>query len=184
MFTIARKTAFAFAAVMALGSIALVTTDASARGFGGGHGGSFSKMGGGGFKGGGFKGGGFYKPHFKPHFVHHYHPHWRIGLRRHYWVAPVVATAVATRYVAQPTWNRCNCLTKEYTPEGAVVFKDLCTKEMAMNPPVTAPAPTAYDPTQLPTVQGSTMLPQQQVVTQQMALPVQQPAPLPALQPR
>jgi hypothetical protein len=34
----------------------------------------------------------------------------------------------------------CNCLTKTYTPEGAVVFKDLCTKEMASAPVDGAPA--------------------------------------------
>jgi hypothetical protein len=64
----------------------------------------------------------------------HWHPHWHFGWRRPYWIAPVVATGAVT-YAAAPTWNRCSCLTKEYTPEGAVVFKDLCTKEMAMNPP-------------------------------------------------
>jgi hypothetical protein len=45
--------------------------------------------------------------------------------------APVVST------------SRCTCLTKEYTPEGAVLFKDVCTNEAAMNPPAVAPAPTA-----------------------------------------
>ncbi len=30
------------------------------------------------------------------------------------------------------------CLSKEYTPEGAVLFKDRCTTEMAMNPPAVA----------------------------------------------
>ena len=28
----------------------------------------------------------------------------------------------------------CTCLTKGYTPEGMVVFKDQCTKEMASAP--------------------------------------------------
>jgi hypothetical protein len=41
------------------------------------------------------------------------------------------------------TTNRCTCLTKEYTPEGAVLFKDVCTNEAAINPPAVAPAPTA-----------------------------------------
>jgi hypothetical protein len=184
MFTINRKTVLAFAAALAVGSMALVSTDASARpgGFGGGM-----KSGGGGFKHTtsikhpgfkhpGFKHPGFKHPGFKhPNFVHH-HPHWkwRYGLRRHYWVAPVVATGIATRYVSQPTWNKCNCLTKEYTPEGAVVFKDLCTQEMAMNPPVSAPAPAAYNPSQAPSIQGS--VPMQQ----QMAMPAQ----LPGLQAR
>jgi hypothetical protein len=34
----------------------------------------------------------------------------------------------------------CNCLTKEYTPEGTVVFKDLCTREIASAPVDGAPA--------------------------------------------
>jgi hypothetical protein len=42
-------------------------------------------------------------------------------------------------YVAsRPVISRpgpCTCLTKEYTPQGAVVFKDRCTNEAAMNPP-------------------------------------------------
>lgn len=179
MFT--RKTIIALTALASLSSFALVSTEASAK-MGGGFGGGM-KFSGGGFKGGG--GGAFKQPHnfkFKPHFTHHHHPHWRVGFRRHYWVAPVVTTAVATRYVAAPTWNKCSCLTKEYTPEGAVVFKDLCTKEIAMNPPATAPAPAAYDPNQAPQIQGS-LQPQvqpqvytQQVMpqAQQMAMPVQQ----------
>ena len=71
-------------------------------------------------------------PPLKPHWPHH-HPHWH---HVHYrpWVAPVVvggAAYVASRPVAGP----CTCLSKEYTPEGVVVFKDRCTNEMAMNPP-------------------------------------------------
>src|SRR5215467_7064709 len=85
----------------------------------------------------------------------HWHWHWRFGWRRPYWVAPVVATGVAT-YAAAPAWNRCSCLTKEYTQEGVVVFKDLCTQEMAMNPPanpgaasdMTAPQQQGYLPPQ------------------------------------
>jgi hypothetical protein len=100
---------------------------------------------------GGIKHPQFKHPHVHPKFVQHHHRHWRWGWRRHYWVAPVVTTAVATGVVAAaPTWNRCSCLTKEYTPEGAVVFKDLCTKETAVNPP--AVHPTAYDPAQDPAV--------------------------------
>ena len=38
--------------------------------------------------------------------------------------------AVAPAYTARP----CNCLTKEYTPDNLVVFKDLCTKEVASAP--------------------------------------------------
>jgi hypothetical protein len=86
-------------------------------------------------------------PTFNPH--HHVHwPRWwwwRYTWRRPYWIAPVIATgAVATgaaaSYATTPTTNRCTCLTKDYTPQGAVVFKDVCTNEMAMNPPAGAPA--------------------------------------------
>lgn len=37
-------------------------------------------------------------------------------------------------FVAPVAEGTCNCLTKTYTPDGAVVFKDLCTKEMASAP--------------------------------------------------
>ncbi len=40
----------------------------------------------------------------------------------------------------------CNCLTKSYTPEGVVVFKDLCTKEMASAPVEGAPAQASEVP--------------------------------------
>ncbi len=42
-------------------------------------------------------------------------------------------------YVAPVVEGTCNCLTKGYTPEGTVVFKDLCTKEMASAPVEGAP---------------------------------------------
>lgn len=60
--------------------------------------------------------------------------------RPRYWYPPVVVggpTYVASRPVAAAP-GPCTCLSKEYTPEGAVLFKDRCTNEMAMNPP---PAP-------------------------------------------
>ncbi len=65
-------------------------------------------------------------------------PHWHVHYRYpRLWYAPrpVVYGAVAPVI----TGGRCTCLTKEYTPEGVVVFKDLCTNEMAMNPPAIAP---------------------------------------------
>ena len=80
------------------------------------------------------------KPHWHPHRPHH--PHVVVWRHRHPIVVgtrPVVVTAVPAVVPA----GRCTCLTKEYTPEGAVVFKDTCTNEMAMNPPAVAPAPTA-----------------------------------------
>ncbi len=94
------------------------------------------------------------KPTFKPILGiviknPHPHPHWWWWSHwRPYWIAPTVVTgAVAGGAVARggvsyaataPATNRCNCLTKEYTQEGAVVFKDVCTNEMAMNPPANA----------------------------------------------
>jgi len=158
-----RKSTFlALAAVASLG-IAFSSTSASAfGGHGPGHGPGL-----GGMRVGGIGGARIIGPHV-PHGpgiafrrvvrVHpHWHWHWRFGWRRPYWVAPVVATGVAT-YAAAPTWNRCSCLTKEYTQEGAVVFKDLCTQEMAMNPPanpgaassdMTAPQQQGYLPPQV-----------------------------------
>ena len=44
--------------------------------------------------------------------------------------------------VRTATPGPCTCLSKEYTPEGAVLFKDRCTNEMAMNPPAQAPQQT------------------------------------------
>jgi hypothetical protein len=68
-------------------------------------------------------------------------PTWSVGYRRPYWIAPVVTYAVARpEVVAGP----CTCLSKEYTPEGAVLFKDRCTNEAAMNPPAEAPLQTTY----------------------------------------
>lgn len=58
-----------------------------------------------------------------PHFHHHYRYVWR-----HDYVRPIGYVA----RVGEP--SLCTCLTKEYTPEGVVVFKDLCTKEMASAP--------------------------------------------------
>jgi hypothetical protein len=43
--------------------------------------------------------------------------------------------------VARPvvtTSGPCTCLSKEYTPDGRVLFKDLCTNEAAINPPIIA----------------------------------------------
>jgi len=54
------------------------------------------------------------------------------------YAAPVVAAssyAVAPSYAAAPA-PRCTCLTKN-TPDGLVVFQDVCTKEAASAPVVT-----------------------------------------------
>jgi len=72
-----------------------------------------------------------------PSWVHHHHHHdWRWWYARYrYRVLPVetIKTVVAPT-VSTATAN-CNCLTKEYLPDGSVLFKDLCTKEAAMATP-------------------------------------------------
>jgi|KBSMisStandDraft_5_1062788.scaffolds.fasta_scaffold1025976_2 hypothetical protein len=76
------------------------------------------------------------KPIFVPHWPHK-HPHWHVHYRPRIWYPPVVVggpTYIASRPVASAP-GPCTCLSKEYTPEGAVLFKDRCTNEMAMNPP-------------------------------------------------
>jgi hypothetical protein len=68
------------------------------------------------------------KPHW-PHHHHHHHGHYR----PRYWYPAPVAVAAPTYIASRP--GPCTCLSKEYTQEGVVVFKDRCTNEMAMNPP-------------------------------------------------
>ena len=82
--------------------------------------------------------------HFRHHVLRH-HGHWR---HRHiYYPRPVIYAARPVVYSAAPviSTNRCTCLTKEYTQEGAVLFKDICTNEAAINPPP-APVQTGYAP--------------------------------------
>jgi hypothetical protein len=138
----------ALAAVVALGTTALTST-ADAKGFHGGggkgfHGGGHFHKGGHGHFGHGHKH--FGHGHFHRHHRHvHWHGHWR---HRHiYYPRPVIYAARPVVYSAAPvvTTNRCTCLTKEYTPEGAVLFKDICTNEAAINPPP-APVQTGYAP--------------------------------------
>jgi len=59
-----------------------------------------------------------------------HHDHYRHFVRIHdrVYIRPV---GYAVRTV---TPGPCTCLTKDYTPEGQVVFQDLCTKEMASAP--------------------------------------------------
>ena len=75
--------------------------------------------------------------------IGHRHPDWcRINGRCHVhvrWHRPwIVGTGVvATTYAVTPaiaTAKPCTCLTKEYTPDNLVVFKDQCTKEVASAP--------------------------------------------------
>ena len=68
---------------------------------------------------------------------HHQHQHQHAHFRHfhgRYYVRPV-------GYVARVAESGpCTCLWKGYTPEGTVVFKDLCTQEMASAPVAGAPA--------------------------------------------
>ena len=84
--------------------------------------------------------------HFKGHGHFRHHGHWR---HRHiYYVRARSSTRPARWSTAQRpsiSTNRCTCLTKEYTQEGAVLFKDICTNEAAINPPP-APVQTGYAP--------------------------------------
>ena len=129
---IRKSTLLAVAASAALGLAMLAPVSASAKGgHGGGHGGGGHGMHGGGHHG---HGGG--------HHVHrrHHHPHWHVRWHRPIWygVRPVY-TAYSTRIVSP---GPCTCLSKEYTPEGAVLFRYRCTNEAAMNPPAPAPQQT------------------------------------------
>jgi hypothetical protein len=106
---------------------------------------------------------GFHRFVYRPHWHHHHCWRWGwrwCGFAQPYWIAPTVVTGgVAASYATTaPTYNRCTCLTKEYTQEGAVVFKDVCTNEMAMNPPTLGPS--ASD-TQQPAPQGYAQQPMQ-----------------------
>jgi hypothetical protein len=135
---IRKSTLLAVAASAALGLAMLAPTAASAHGGGGGHGGG-GFHGGGGHGGGGFHGGGYHGGRGHIGF-RHYHPRWHVRYHRPIWygVRPVY-TAYSARVV---TAGPCTCLSKEYTPEGAVLFKDRCTNEAAMNPPAAAPQQT------------------------------------------
>jgi hypothetical protein len=46
----------------------------------------------------------------------------------------VAVDATVAGMVAQPVAGDCNCLVKQYLPNGSVLFKDLCTKESALSP--------------------------------------------------
>jgi hypothetical protein len=81
-----------------------------------------------------------HRPHIR---IGHRHPNWcRWHGRCHVhvrWHRPLIYTtpvaAVATTYAVAPAAPRpCTCLTKEYTPDNLVVFKDVCTKEVASAP--------------------------------------------------
>lgn len=124
---LSKLTLSALATVAALGVSLLAPASASAFG---NHGGGFSR--GGGFGHGGSIHTSFRSPGFNryPGF-HHFprYPRWHVGYRRPVWYgAPVVAAPIAyavSRPIAAAP-SACTCLTKEYTPDGRVMFKDRC----------------------------------------------------------
>jgi hypothetical protein len=132
-----KSTVIAFAAVAAFGATMLTasTTPADAAGF---------------HRGGHFRGAiGHHVRHdwrYPGRYIPR-HPRWSRPLWRHhiyYYPRPVIYAARPVIYGAAPVvTNRCTCLTKEYTPTGAVLFKDICTNEAAINPPS---APVAQVP--------------------------------------
>jgi hypothetical protein len=98
---------------------------------------------GGGHPGGGHPGGGH--PGHPGHPGHVGHDHWHHNFHFRYvhdrlYVRPV---GYAVRSVDP---GPCTCLTKNYTPEGMVVFQDLCTKEMASAPVDGSPAQAQAEP--------------------------------------
>ena len=154
-----RNTMLALAAIASLGIASLATmSSADARGFGGG----ISRGGGGGHVGmrigGGRQFGGMHRiggrvslghrvrigqrvrlghrpfVRFRPHWCHRFAWRCKVHVR---WPRPIIygTGLVATSYALAPSAPRpCTCLTKEYTPDNLVVFKDLCTKEVASAP--------------------------------------------------
>jgi hypothetical protein len=135
MFTTVRSMigAVALAAAMTIGMIGFTTSSASAM-HGHGHSHAHSSHGKHSFRHVGKHR--FASRHHKRwhrwHHRRHYHYAWRY---RHYpygYVSSGSAGYVAPSYAASmPAPGNCNCLTKEYLPDGSVLFKDLCTKEQA-----------------------------------------------------
>ena len=130
MFSI-RTSLLALAAVATIGTAFLTsTTSADARpGFGG-------------FRGG-FHGGIGRVARFTPDRPHrpHWHPrwprpHWHVRHHRPwiYGVGTAAIAAPAYAAVAARPAAPCTCLSKEYTQDNVVVFKDRCTNEVAAAP--------------------------------------------------
>ena len=128
---IRKSTLLAVAASAALGLAMFAPTSASAM-HGGGHGGGGMHSGGGMHMGHGGHGDGGRIGH-----IRYPNPHWHVRYHRPIWYGVrTVGYTVARPVVAN---GPCTCLSKEYTPDGRVLFKDLCTNEAAINPPVVSP---------------------------------------------
>ena len=134
-----RSSFLALAAITTLGVAALAPTSASA--FGGRGGGHIS----GGHGGGGHVSFGHGRAIAGSLSIRrpirivtpNHPPHWKWHWRHHgYYGVPVVVGASAV-YAAAPRVPApsCTCLTKEYLPDGSLLFKDVCTNEAAMSAP-------------------------------------------------
>ena len=172
------KTILALAAIASIGTAALVTSTSSAD----------ARPGFGGFRGG-FHGGNFrvsraftpnripHRPHWHPRRPHF--PHWHLRWHRPYiygGAVGVAAMAAAPAYAAvapRPAAAPCTCLSKEYTQDGMVVFKDRCTNEAAAAPLANSQQSMAQ-PQQDIAPQG---MPQQMPQGMPQGLPQQMPQP-------
>ena len=102
-------------------------------------------------------------PYPKPHKPH-WHPHYKPVIIVEQPIVRQIVQQPVTRVVSQPAPRTTTCLTKEYTADGMVVFKDLCTKETA----------SAALPGSAAAMQQQQMLQQQQQQQQQQQLQQQQ----------
>jgi len=78
-------------------------------------------------------------PHKHGCYHHHcYYPWWYVGPN---YVVDVEPETAVVKSIAAPLaapvqrTDNCNCLTKQYLPDGAVLFTDVCTKEEALATP-------------------------------------------------
>jgi hypothetical protein len=129
-----RNLVLAAATVLALGTTALSSTEASAHRGGGmhGHGGGMSHGHGGGMSHGhrfGHGGSSHWGNHFRGHRNFAWRNHYRFayGWRTHF--RPAGYTGRSGAVASAP--GRGSCLAKSYTRRGAVVFTDRCTQESA-----------------------------------------------------
>ncbi len=88
-------------------------------------------------------------PHGHPGWVFHPHDHghWVFRFGRWIVVDDVVEEAPTTVIAPAAIPAPCNCLTKNYTPNGLVVFADICTKESASAPVDGSAADASQAPT-------------------------------------
>ena len=147
-----RNLVLAAAALLTLGTMTLSSNEASARGFGGFRHGGFHHTGFHshvgfrhfGYRHFGYRHYGFHRTFYRHYSFIHRWPARHTYSWNTYWRPRVVTGAPIVRpsyagyssYAAPaPVAARPSCLTKQYTPQGAVVFVDRCTQESAMNPP-------------------------------------------------